>query len=374
MSFLSNAFAKGRRYTAGCTKLAVFFLCCLPFFTACPLNASGGDSGAFPYVVNGKLCSFTPDSQEEIADGYTQGSVAPSKKDGYILAWNQKKQRLYHFAGQKAVSNLELKASFVYTGADYLLAQSSSFADNKGFSFTLYSIKYSSNKRKIKLRSIWTGYIDCFVADFFFTEDGICIAGGTRDDEKNNVFYITGKGIHKSFSTKKESDFLRLIQTSDLQKAIAFVSTRDKSDREAIIYSFDINKAPEEAEEINLSKDPLLPADFNCFFGYGFAIPPVHPAGSAISAVPVVPELVEGVEGAEMVILPASLNGIINFICYDLAAGKITAIIPDAVGCVAALSTTPEGTYYIARDPLLEASWYGIALFTGTECKKIKEF
>ena len=368
MSFLSNAFAKGRRYTAGCTKLAVFFLCCLPFFTACPLNASGGDSGAFPYVVNGKLCSFTPDSQEEIADGYTQGSVAPSKKDGYILAWNQKKQRLYHFAGRKAVSNLELKASFVYAGADYLLAQSSSFADNKGFSFTLYSIKYSSNKRKIKLRSIWTGYIDCFVADFFFTEDGICIAGGTRDDTKNNVYYITEKGIHKSFSTKKESDFLRLIQTSDPQKALAFVSTRDKSDREAIIYSFDINKAPEEAEEINLSNDPLLPPDFKCFFGYGFAIPPVHPAVSAISAVP------ELVEGAKMVILPASLNGIINFICYDLAAGKITAIIPDAVGCVAALSTTPEGTYYIARDPLLEASWYGIALFTGTECKKIKEF
>ena len=368
MSFLSNAFAKGRRYTAGCTKLAVFFLCCLPFFTACPLNASGGNSGAFPYVVNGKLCSFTPDSQEEIADGYTQGSVAPSKKDGYILAWNQKKQRLYHFAGQKAVSNLELKASFVYAGADYLLAQSSSFADNKGFSFTLYSIKYSSNKRKIKLRSIWTGYIDCFVADFFFTEDGICIAGGTRDDEKNNVFYITGKGIHKSFSTKKESDFLRLIQTSDPQKAVAFVSTRDKSDREAIIYSFDINEAPEDAEEINLSKDPLLPPDFKCFFGYGFSpIPAAH-------AVPVVPELVEGVEGGERVILPASLNGIINFICYDLAAGKITAIIPDAVGCVAALSTTPEGTYYLARDPLLEASWYGIALFTGTECKKIKEF
>ena len=368
MSFLSNAFAKGRRYTAGCTKLAVFFLCCLPFFTACPLNASGGDSGAFPYVVNGKLCSFTPDSQEEIADGYTQGSVAPSKKDGYILAWNQKKQRLYHFAGQKAVSNLELKASFVYTGADYLLAQSSSFADNKGFSFTLYSIKYSSNKRKIKLRSIWTGYIDCFVADFFFTEDGICIAGGTRDDTKNNVFYITGNGIHKSFSTKKESDFLRLVQTGFPQKALAFISTRDKSDREAIIYSFDINEAPEDAEEINLSNDPLLPADFKCFFGYGFS--PI-PAANAVPSISAVPELVEG---AERVILPASLNGIINFICYDLAAGKITAIIPDAVGCVAALSTTPEGTYYIARDPLLEASWYGIALFTGTECKKIKEF
>lgn len=352
MSFLSDATAKGRRYTAGCTKLAVFFLCCLLFFTACPLKASGLDSESFPYVVSGKLYSFTPDSQEEIAEGYTQSSVAPSKKDGYILAWNQKNQRLYHFAGCKAVSSVELKASLVYTGTDYILTQASSFEENKGFSFKLYSIKYSLNGQKIKLRSVWSGYADCFVSDFFFTQDGICIAGGTRDDTKNNVFYITAKGIHKCFSSQKDSDFLRLIQTGESQNAFAFVSTRDKSEREAIIYSFDINKAPEDAIPINLSRDSLLPANFNCFFGYGFNMPAF----------------------SESIVLPASLDGIINFICYDIAAGKITAIVPDALGCLAPLAATKDGLYYIARDPLTEGSWYGIALFDGMRCIKIKAF
>ena len=345
---LSDAIAKGRRNTAGCTKLAVFFLICLPFFTACPLNASGVVSGAFPYVVNGKLCSFTPDFQQEIGEGYTQSSVAASKKSGYILAWNQKKQRLYHFAGQKSISNVELKDSLVYTGANYILAQTSSFTENKGFSFKLYSIKYSSRERKIKLRTVWTGYADCFVSDFFFTKDGICIAGGTRDDTKNNVFYITENGIHKCFSVEKNSDFLRLIKPDESQKVFAFVSTRDKSERTPVIYSFDITQAPEQAVTINLSNDSLLPADFDCFFGYGFA--------------------------TTTLVLPASINGIIQFICYDISSRKIAKVIPDAVGCVTTLSSTEDGIYYIARDPLAEDSWYGISLFSGTECKKIKAF
>ncbi len=354
---LSNAYAKGRINTAGCTKLAVFFLICLCFFTACPLNASGVDSGAFPYVVNGKLYSFTPDVQKEIGEGYTQSSVSASKNAGYILAWNQKKQRLYHFAGQKSAANVELKASLVYMGANYVLAQNSSFTDNKGFSFTLYSIKYSSNGRKLKLRSVRTGFVDCFVSDFFFTADGVCIAGGTRDDSKSNAFYITGNGIHKCFSVEKNSDFLRLVPAADSKKVYAFVSTRDKSERAPVIYSFDMNDAPDQAVTIDLSGDPLLPAGFDCFFGYGFSA---------------VPEPVEGGEGR--VILPTVVDGVIQFICYDSATGKITGVVPDAVGCVTPLAATADGTYYIARDPLLEDSWYGIALFTGTECKKITKF
>ena len=348
MNNLSDATAKGRRYTAGCTKLAVFFLCCLPFFTACPLNASGAVSGAFPYVVNGKLYYFTPDSQQEIGEGYSQSAVTASKKAGYLLAWNQKKQRLYHFAGQRNASNVELKASLVYAGAEYILTQASSFTENKGFPFTLYSIKYSMNGKKIKLRSIWNGYADCFVSDFFFTEDGICIAGGTRDDTKNNVFYITEKGIHKCFSTEKDSDFLRLVRPGDSKNVFAFVSTRDKSERDPVLYSFDITEAPEQAVTINLSGDSLLSADFDCFFGYGFA--------------------------TTTIILPASIKGTIQFICYDINAKKILSVITDAVGCVAPLASTEDGTYYLARDPLTEGSWSGISLFTGTECKKIKAF
>ncbi len=361
---LSVATAKGRRNTAGCIKLAVFFLFCLNFFTACPLNASGIDSELLPFVTGGKLYSFNPQSQNSdnliqydffnMADGFTQNATCPSKKKEYILAWNQKKQRLYHIAGQKLVSNVELKASLVYAGQNYILAQSSSFADNKGFSFTLYSIKYSLNGRRIKLRRLWSGYADCFVSDFFFTGDGLYLAGGNRDNSKNNVFYISDKGIHKCFSVAKNSDFLRLIKTEkgkDDSYLYAFLSGREKNEAQPLIYKFNPEtyaEGEDPSSQIDLSADSLLPAGFECFFGYGFY--------------------------AEKIILPASIDGIINFISYDTDSGKITALIPDAVGCVAPLASKAEGTYYIARDPLIEGSWYGIALFTGSECKKISKF
>lgn len=381
MKYLSNATAKGRINTAGC-RLAVFFLACLCFFTACPLNATGSDSRLMPYVTGTKLYSFNPDAEQadsitnysffNMADGFTQFGTAASKKKGFILAWNKKKQKLCHITGKKIASSVDLKGSLAYAGSDYILVQNSSFADNKGFSFKLYSIKYTWNRTKIKLNSVWTGHADCFVSDFFFTKDGICIAGGTKDDTKHNVFYITDKGIHKCFSMEKDSDFLRLIKAEASQKVFAFVSTRDKAERPPVIYSFNMEDTPDQAAEINLSGDSLLPSGFDCFFGYGF--PDTTSAAPDVStAVPdttsAVPEHVEGVN----LILPACIDGIISFLCYDCSAGKIARIVPNATGCLAALGSTDDGTYYIARDPLIEGSFYGISLFTGTECKKISK-
>lgn len=364
MNTLSNATAKGRSNTAGCFKLAVFFLACLCTFSACPQDASGGGSAVLPYVVNGKLYSFCPSSLEadritkhelfNVPDSFTQNATAASKKNGYILAWNQQNKKLYHITGQKAASKVDLKANLVYAGSNYVLAQSSSFTDNKGFPFTLYSIKYSLNGRKIKLRSVWSGYIDCFVSNFFFTSAGVCVAGGTRDDTKNNVFYITEDGIHKCFSTAKDSDFLRLVPVeqpngSGITSVYAFLSCREKVSREATLFSFKLEATPEQAQTINLGVDALLPQDFDCFFGYGFEL-------------------------NGKIVLPASINNEINFVCYDYAEGKIASVISDAVGCFAALANSPDGFYYIARDPTIEDSWYGISLFDGQECKKITKF
>ena len=363
MKYLSNATAKGRINTAGC-RLAVFFLACLCFFTACPLNASGSDSRLLPYVSSGKLYSFDPDAEQadsitnysffNMTEGFTQNGTASSKKKGFILAWNQKKQKLCHITGKKIASSVDLKGSLVYAGSDYVLAQTSSFIDNKGFSFTLYSIKYTWNRTRIKLSSVWTGYADCFVSNFFFTDDGVCIAGGTKDDTQNNAFYITKRGIHKCFSTAKDSDFLRLVPVvqgdgSGITRVYAFLSCREKFSREPMLYSFTLEDSPEQALTINLGGNALLPQGFDCFFGYGF-------------------------EYNGKIVLPASINNIINFVCYDCASGKITEVASDAVGCYTALGKTADGFYYIARDPLIEDSWYGISLFTGTECKKIKKF
>lgn len=352
------AFA-GKRNAAGYKRLAAFFLPFLLFISACSSDAPYSNSVICPLVVNQNMFAFPlqedgvglADNKLELIDytnsswHFTRSSVSSSLKNGFVLAWNSNSKNLMHInTAKKVVSYAKLDAAAVYVNKNYVLAQSSSFSDNKGFDFTLYKLVYSSGNKKIKLKSVWTGFIDCFVSDYFFTADGVCIGGGTKDDSKCNVFYIK-ESIHKCFSVDKNSDFIRLIPSGDSKTVFAFMSTRDKSERTPVIYSFDVNDAPEQAVTIDLSGDPLLPSGFDSFFGYGFS----------------------GV-------LPASIDGVINFICYDSATGKITGVVSDAVGCVAPLVSTSEGTYYIARDPLIEDSWYGIALFTGTECKKISKF
>ena len=353
MKALSSACAKGRRYTAGCCKLAVFFLFCLFVFCACPLNSSDSASMIFPFVKEGNLCLLDSDSAGykscSFGNSFTQSAVAPSKKSGWSLAWNKAKGLLYHVDGAgKLKAKTSLSGAGAYVNKNYVLVQGSTFDQNKGFSFTLYSIKYTFDGKKIALKQLWKGSLDCFVSDSLFTEDGVCIAGGSRDNTKHNVFYITASGIHKCFTMAKNSDFLRLVSGGG-NKLYAFLSQREKAEKDAVLYSFSLDGQPEQALTINLAEDPALPSDFDCFFGYGF-------------------------NSDEQIILPASINGIINFICYDCTGGKIARIVLDAVGCVAYLGSSDAGALYVARDPLLEGSFYGIRLFDGRNSGAICTF
>ena len=368
MHKLSVATAKGRMNTAGCTKLAVFFLACLFVFCGCPANASDSKDSQFPFVKDGKLYSYSVPTEEpslikeyEISgalEGYAQKAVSVSKKEGFILAWNQKTQYLYYINSDGHTSSkVKLSGTIAYVNKRFVLIQDSNFSQNKGFSFTLYSIKYSRNNKKISLKKVWGGNVDCFVSDCFFTSDGVCISGGTQDNSKNNAFYITSKGIHKCFSTAKNSDFLRLINCE--KEVYGFMSGREKTYAEPVIYKFTLDDYIEGSDpksRVSLKNDLLLPQGYECFFGYGF-----------FTGVTAVPEPVEGL------VLPASINGTISFIVYDTAANKISAVIPDAVGCTVPLGESTEGFYYIARDPLIEDSYYGIALFDGNSCKKIEK-
>ena len=355
MKALSSACAKGRRYTAGCCKLAVFFLFCLFVFCACPLNSSDSASMIFPFVKEGNLCLLDSDSAGykscSFGNSFTQSAVAPSKKSGWSLAWNKAKGLLYHVDGAgKLKAKTSLSGAGAYVNKNYVLVQGSTFDQNKGFSFTLYSIKYTFDGKKIALKQLWKGSLDCFVSDSLFTEDGVCIAGGSRDNTKHNVFYITASGIHKCFTMAKNSDFLRLVSGGG-NKLYAFLSQREKAEKDAVLYSFSLDGQPEQALTINLEGDSALPSDFDCFFGYGFEMP-----------------------GGPEVILPASVNGIINFICYDCTGGKIARIVPDAVGCLAYLGMSDKGALYVARDPLLDGSFYGIRLFDGRNSGAICTF
>ena len=370
MHKLSVATAKGRMNTAGCTKLAVFFLACLFVFCGCPANASDSKDSQFPFVKDGKLFSYSVPTEEpslikeyEISgalEGYAQKAVSVSKKEGFILAWNQKTQYLYYINSDGHTSSkVKLSGTIAYVNKRFVLIQDSNFSQNKGFSFTLYSIKYSRNNKKISLKKVWGGNVDCFVSDCFFTSDGVCISGGTQDNSKNNAFYITSKGIHKCFSTAKNSDFLRLINCG--KEVYGFMSGREKAYAEPVIYKFTLDdyiEGNDPESKINLINDSKLPQGYECFFGYGF----------------VTTGLPEPAEGPSYnIILPASIDGTISFIIYDPVANKIYSVIPDAVGCVTPLGQSGEGFYYIARDPLIDNSFYGIVLFDGNSCKKIEK-
>lgn len=366
MNNLSDATAKGSKNTAGC-PLAVFFLCCLCFLTACPLNASDSNLTSYPCVKDGKLYTFTQDAgdiSEPILcklDGVTQKAVSVSKKKGWVLAWQQKSQELCHIdAKQKIRSRVKVSSYLSYVNKKFILVQTNTFDDNKGFGFKLYKINYSWRDSKISVKELWSGNADCFVSDCFFTDDGVCIAGGTQDDSKHNVFYIKESSIHKCFSVEKNSDFLRLVSVNQGEgtagsMVYAFLSGRDKSKAQPVIYKFNLAgsaQGSDSSSQINLSNDSAFPSGFDCFFGYGFSMS----------------------TGKNQLVLPASVNGIINFLCYDYTNGKITRVVPDAGGCLASVADTENGVYYLARDPLIENSWYGLSLFTGTECKKVTAF
>ncbi len=357
MKLLSIATAKGRKNTAGCRKLAVFFLSCLFIFSSCSAAASEVPGKEIPFVKDGKLYSFssgTPFSLKSYdsyngSEGFSQRAVSPSLKDGYILAWNRQSQTLFHIdSNKKTAARAKLGGYISYVGKNYVLSQTNSFDENKGFGFSLYQIKYSLKGTKLKLKQVWKGNIDCFVSDCFFTDEGVCISGGNREDTKNNVFYITKKGIHKCFVTAKNSDFLRILNAGD--SVYAFLSGREKSAAEPLLYSFTLDGSSEATASaggaISLKNDKLLPQDFECFFGYGF------------------------IQGG-LLVLPASVNGVISFICCDKKTGHISSVVPDVTGCIAALGSAPEGFYYMARDPLLENSYYGICLFDGKTSGRI---
>lgn len=359
MIILSKALKADRKNAAGQKKLAVFFLCCLFGFCGCSENAEDSQSIEYPFVKNQKLYSFSVDSNvKEIADSYnektyeflggngvfSQKGVCSSLKDGWILAWNQKSGELYHIDGNKKIrSKVNLNANSVFAGKRFVLSQSNTFEKEKGFGFSLYEIKYSKRNCSIKLNLLWNGYLDCFVSDCFFTDDGICVCGGTDDNKIHNVFYITRKGAVKCFSTNKNADFLRLVNTND--SVFAFRSNGAKTGADPVLYRFNIAENQNEKQSVQsvekaLKNDELLPSDFECFYGYGFSF-------------------------AENLVIPASINEEVSFLIFDAKELTIKSVVSGVTGCVAVLGKNESGVFYFAQDRLKPDSYSGTSFFNG---------
>lgn len=342
----------GRKNAAGGKKLAAFFLLSL----ICTFSVFSQNTR--PFSTNGKLYFLNSqnDVTEIIALGqgkFLQRGVSSSGKKGCVLAWEQKTQQLLHInENGKVTAAVQAPANSVFLSKKYILMQSSSWTENRGFEFTLSKINYAKLGTKITLKKQWSGFIDCFVSDCVFTENGVCISGGTKDNSTHNVYSISLDGIHKCFSMPKNSDFLRLVPNpTNETELFAFVSQREKIAVTPSFYSFDLNTRTDNttATKYVLSDSEKFPSGFECFFGYGFTL-------------------------GDDLILPCSVDKSIVFVKYSPAQKKIVSVTSDVVGCNFPLFESEGLFYYIAKDPLSPEDFYGIATYNGKTVNKVVSF
>ena len=341
----------GRRNAAATKKVAAFFL--LFFISNITLF-----SEKKPFVLSGELFFFDENYNVEKFSGkndsrFVQRGITEAPKKGNSLVWDQKNELILHLdENQKILSKTELKGNTAYINKKYVLTQFNNFEENKGFPYCLYKIGSSKFSSKISLKKIWSGNLDCFISDCVFLDDGICIGGGTQDNLKHNVYVITSNDVHKCFSMPKNGDFIRLVKSSATEnKIFVFLSEREKKNSAGVIYPVLISEyvTLENCKKIDLESDSKLPKDFQCFFGYGFNY-------------------------LNSLILPASIDGKISFIQYGEEKEQIEKIINEAVGCILPLGENSKGYNYLARDPLIADSYFGLGLFNGNECLKVCDF
>lgn len=342
----------GRRNAAGYKKLAAFFLLSLLYdFTIFSQNIR-------PFSVNGKINLFNVEKSVIEKNFTPQGTflmrgVCSSGKKGFILAWNQKTQQLLHIKEDgKILASVQAPGNNVFINKNYILQQSNSWTENRGFEFTFSKIKYSKLTSKISLKKQWNGFIDCFVSDCIFTENGVYIAGGTKDNLTHNVYSISQNGIHKCFSMPKKSDFLRIVRNPlNDAELFAFLSQREKIAVSPSVYCLDVNTRSDSTTSTKyiLSEFENFPVGFECFFGYGFIL-------------------------GNDVVFPCSIEKAITFVKCNIKTKTIDSVTPQAIGCNFPLFANGDAFYYIAKDPLDAHSFYGIATYDGKSIEKIVSF
>lgn len=339
------------RNAAGFKPLAAFFLFC------CLIISCSSKKENYPpvsvFAVGGNVYTFNLDNSplyvkdygiNKASSHFTRKAVAPSKNGGCFLAWDQNNEMLLQVnSNGRVTTQVPLEGRLAYLNKNFVLSQKDNYVDDNGFEFDFYKINYIG-KEKILLKKLWSGKIDIFISDSFFTENGICIAGGTRDNKTHNVFYITRDSIKNCYSMEKNGDFLRLIKVNE-NEVYAFLSGNEKSS--AVLYRFYLNGTVKFVRSLMMDKN--LPWRFECFSGYGFLY-------------------------GNQLILPSQVRGNLCFIKYDTDEEKISGIVPDCDGCLTPLGKCEKDFYYIARNPDVDGSFYGISIFDDTACKRVIDF
>ncbi len=377
---------KGKDNTVGLRKwLAVLFFLLLPCFVSCSDRIDFHKTVFF--ALNGTLyrvyspenelteeCDVNNIKKETIAVKNTFFQVNNVKlnqrqitevEENYVLGWdsNSKKLLLLNSEG-KILSSKKFNTALLRMSENFLLAQTSSFEDNKGFKFDLYRLNINLSKKVFSLEKVWEENLNCFVSDTVFYDKGVFIAGATQDDKTHMVYNLCENedltfSIKECFTVPKNSDFLRLVasdtSTSDELKLYAFISCQNKSiwipkkdpnsKSEPFIEKpyrskvYNIDYKNNEFSELDLTELPGIPEDFECFFGFGFNY-------------------------KNRIMLPASIDSNIYFISLDFSE-KTYSICKDVTCCFLPVGLLNDKYIYVSRDVLKPDQFYGISVFDG---------
>lgn len=260
-------------------------------------------------------------------------------KSDYLL-WDSLLQKIIHLNGKgKVINSFELEAAFVWVFDGVLFAREEVFAENSGFQFVLY--KLTDNL----LHELWRGELDCFPSDVLYGKDGIVyLAGGNRANSKNSVYRIrSGLEADQIMSVPKNSDFLRLIQTSD--SLVVFASSRDKSPADMNMYVIDDEDS---VESLGFTKilPSGLPDKATAFFGFGFSFK------------------------NEPVIPVASSNGDVSLVRFQRTDSgyQVVSIVENSGGCFLPVGIDTLNSYfwYLAHDSLANPENFNLARYDGT--------
>lgn len=177
-----------------------------------------------------------------------------------FLYWDSGKLKLI-VTDQKLrpIKELAMLASSVWIHANMILAVSRNWEN--GFTFSLYNFQ---NNNSLSELASWK--LDLFISDCIVTAHGVLLAGGSKDDRFNYVYWcVPGKTPQLLAKTTKEKSFLKIINADT--GAYVYESAQTKTTHRLDILFFPYEKNTYKPPITLTLKQSNLPA---CWYGSGF--------------------------------------------------------------------------------------------------------
>ncbi|HON89040.1 MAG TPA: hypothetical protein P5519_02105 [Spirochaetia bacterium] len=186
--------------------------------------------------------------------------VLPGSKSTEFIYWDSVKQKLFIVdKNLDVIKEFPMPGSSVWVHADVVLGVSRNWEN--GFTYSLYQIK-----NKYNLFGLASWKIDLFISDCLITSSGVLLAGGSKDDRFNYVYWcVPGQKPQLLLQVSKEKSFLKIIVAG--AGAYIYESAQTKAKHRLDIYYVPYEKnnyKPAITLSLNSASLPV------CWYGSGF--------------------------------------------------------------------------------------------------------